>query len=75
MPEADALRVVVRPFARPDLLPVAAVERMVYGSGGYELIVIRQLFDLFPALVWVADDAGKVVGFVFGAVALGGAEG
>lgn len=75
MIEAEAVQVIVRRFARPDLRPVAEVERMVYGSGGYELVVIRQLFDLFPTLAWVAEDAGKVVGFVFGAVALGGEEG
>jgi len=75
MSDAEAVQGIVRPFDRADLLPVAVVERMVYGSGGYELIVIRQLFDLFAPLAWVAEDAGKVVGFVFGAVALGGDEG
>lgn len=62
--------VTVRQFTLDDLLPVADVERKVYGSGGYQPLAIRQLYDLFPALVWVAADAdGTVVGHAFGAVA------
>lgn len=62
--------VILRRFELDDLLPVADIERMVYGSGGYQLLAVRQLYDLFPSLVWVAADAdGKVVGHAFGAVA------
>lgn len=64
---------VLRQFELDDLLPVAEIERMVFGSGGYQLLSIRQLYDLFPSLVWVAvDEDGKVVGHAFGAIEQGG---
>lgn len=61
--------VTVRQFTLDDLLAVADVERKVYGSGGYQPLAIRQLYDLFPTLVWVADADGKIVGHAFGAMA------
>lgn len=69
-------QMMLRQFELDDLLPVAEVERMVFGSGGYQPLSIRQLYDLFPSLVWVAvDEDGKVVGHAFGAIEQGGEVG
>ncbi len=73
---ATSKEVTLRRLTVADLKAVAEIERKVFGSGGYQLLAIRQLFDLFPSLVWVAaDTGGKVVGHVFGAVAEGGETG
>lgn len=68
--------ITIRPLTPADILAVADVERAVYGSAAYSPIYIRQLYDLFPSLIWVAvDGTGKVVGHVFGAIEEGGQVG
>lgn len=67
--------VVLRRFAPADLAQVVAVEDSVYASAGYRAIFFRQLFDLAPALLWVAEDDGRIVGHLCCAVAAGGGPG
>ncbi len=66
----------LRPFTVDDLVPVAEIEHMTFGSGGYQLLAVRQLYDLFPSFVWVAEnEEGKVVGHAFGAIEESGTTG
>lgn len=61
--------VIIRTFEPADLPSLIALERSVYGSGAYSYYFFRQLYDLFPRLVWVADRDGAIVGHVCGAIA------
>ena len=60
---------VIRQFAPGDLLEVIEIEEGVYGSGAYRPLFLRQLYDLFPTLIWVAEADGRIVGHLCGAVA------
>jgi ribosomal-protein-alanine N-acetyltransferase len=60
---------VIRQFARDDLLDVIEIEEGVYGSGAYRPLFLRQLYDLFPALIWVAEADARIVGHLCGAIA------
>lgn len=65
-------KVTIRQFVRDDMLQVSEIERAVFGSGGYHPLYIRQYYDLFPSLIWVAEDQDRrVVGHIFGAIAQG----
>jgi [ribosomal protein S18]-alanine N-acetyltransferase len=64
--------IVLRPFEPDDLEQCAAVERSVYGSATFRPIFFRQLYDLAPAMQWVAADGSKVVGHLWGATVQGG---
>lgn len=65
--------IAVRPFAPRDLAQCTDVEQAVYGSGAYSTYFFRQLHDLNPALVWVAEDrrTGKIVGHLCAAIGQG----
>jgi ribosomal-protein-alanine N-acetyltransferase len=67
--------ITIRQFTPADLVEITALEKSVYGSGAYSTFFFRQLHDLFPTLLWVAEDDGKLVGHVCGAVTLGGRVG
>jgi ribosomal protein S18 acetylase RimI-like enzyme len=67
--------IVIRPFALADLAQVAAIEDSVYASAGYRTIMFRQLHDLAPSLLWVAEDGGRVVGHLCCAIAASGSPG
>jgi len=69
--------VIVRLFTPADLIPCTEVERAVYGSGAYSTYFFRQLYDLFPRLLWVAEDRrmGKIVGHLCAAIGQGGQTG
>jgi len=73
----DAPEVIVRLFTPADLLPCTEVEQAVYGSGAYSTYFFRQLHDLFPRLLWVAEDrrTGKIVGHLCAAIGQGGQTG
>ncbi len=62
--------ITIRPFELADLAQIVEVEHAVYGSAAYSRYVFRQLYDLFPSLVWVAiDDAtGKLAGHLCAAI-------
>ncbi len=64
-----------RLFRPSDLPQITDVEQSVYGSGAYSKYFFRQLYDLFPTLVWVAEDDGKLVGHVCAALAQDGVTG
>ncbi len=72
-----APEVIVRLFTPVDLLPCTEVERAVYGSGAYSTYFFRQLHDLFPRLLWVAEDrrTAKIVGHLCAAIGQGGQTG
>ncbi len=54
------------------MLQVSEIERAVFGSGGYHPLYIRQYYDLFPSLIWVAADQDRrVIGHVFSAIEQG----
>jgi len=67
----------IRPFTPADLGQCTEVEQAVYGSGAYSTYFFRQLYDLHPSLIWVAEDrrAGKVVGHLCAALGAGCKEG
>lgn len=69
--------ITVRPFTPRDLAQCTNVEQAVYGSGAYSRYFFRQLHDLNPALVWVAEDrrTGKIVGHLCAAIGRGGQVG
>ncbi|MEP0764897.1 MAG: GNAT family N-acetyltransferase [Chloroflexota bacterium] len=69
--------ITVRPFTPRDLAQCTDVEQAVYGSGAYSRYFFRQLHDLNPALVWVAEDrrTGKIVGHLCAAIGQGGQVG
>lgn len=69
--------ITVRRFTPRDLAQCTDVEQAVYGSGAYSTYFFRQLHDLNPALVWVAEDlrTGKVVGHLCAAIGQGGQVG
>lgn len=68
--------ITIRPLTPADLRAVSALETAVYGSGGYRSLSFRQLYDLCPRLMWVAEaDSGQVIGHVCGAIAHGGQVG
>lgn len=69
--------VIIRLFSPADLAQCTQVEHAVYGSGAYSTYFFRQLHDLFPSLLWVAEDrrTGKIVGHLCAAVGLGGQVG
>jgi ribosomal protein S18 acetylase RimI-like enzyme len=60
---------VIRQFTPGDLLDVIEIEEGVYGSGAYRPLFLRQLYDLFPTLIWVAEADGRIVGHLCGAIA------
>ena len=60
---------VIRQFTPGDLLDVIEIEERVYGSGAYRPLFLRQLYDLFPTLIWVAEADGRIVGHLCGAIA------
>lgn len=60
---------IIRPFTRDDLLDVIEIEERVYGSGAYRPLFLRQLFDLFPTLIWVAEVDSRIVGHLCSAIA------
>jgi len=67
--------IVLRLFRPSDLAQVTELERQVYGSGAYSFYFFRQLHDLFPRLVWVAERGGRLVGHVCGALDCSGGTG
>ena len=69
--------VAIRLFTPADLAQCTEVEQAVYGSGAYSTYFFRQLHDLFPSLIWVAEDrrTGKIVGHLCAAVGEGGRDG
>jgi len=67
--------IVLRLFRPSDLAQITELERKVYGSGAYSYYFFRQLHDLFPRLVWVAERGGLLVGHVCGAVDCAGSTG
>ncbi len=60
---------IIRQFTPEDLLDVISIEEMVYGSGAYRPLFLRQLHDLFPSLIWVAEADRRVVGHLCSAIA------
>ena len=70
-------QITLRPFTPADMLGVAEIERAVFDSAGYHPLFIRQFYDLFPSLIWVAWDAEekRVAGHIFGGIAQGGEVG
>jgi ribosomal-protein-alanine N-acetyltransferase len=60
---------VIRQFEPDDLFDVIEIEEGVYGSGAYRPLFLRQLYDLFPTLIWVAEADGRIVGHLCGAIA------
>lgn len=70
------IKVTIRQFVPDDMIQVSEIERAVFGSGGYHPLYIRQYYDLFPSLIWVAaDEDRRVVGHVFSAIEQGGTTG
>lgn len=67
--------IVLRLFRPSDLAQITELERKVYGSGAYSYYFFRQLHDLFPRLVWVAERGGQLVGHVCGAMDCSGGTG
>lgn len=48
---------------------MASLELAVFGPGGHSAVSLRQLFELFPSLMHVAEsNCGQVIGFSAGAV-------
>jgi len=60
---------IIRRFTPEDLFDVITIEEMVYGSGAYRPLFLRQLHDLFPSLIWVAEADQRVVGHLCSAIA------
>jgi ribosomal protein S18 acetylase RimI-like enzyme len=60
---------IIRQFTPEDLFDVIGIEEMVYGSGAYRPLFLRQLHDLFPSLIWVAEADQRVVGHLCSAIA------
>jgi ribosomal-protein-alanine N-acetyltransferase len=60
---------IIRQFTRDDLLDVIEIEERVYGSGAYRPLFLRQLYDLFPTLICVAEVDSRIVGHLCGAIA------
>lgn len=67
--------IALRLFRPADLAQITELERKVYGSGAYSYYFFRQLHDLFPRLVWVAERGGQLVGHICGAVDCSGGTG
>jgi ribosomal-protein-alanine N-acetyltransferase len=67
--------ITIRPFTPDDLLDVIEVEKNVYGSAAYLPLFLRQLYDLFPGLVYVAQADPFVIGHVCGTIAGDGSTG
>ena len=67
--------ITIRPFTPDDLLDVIGVEKNVYGSAAYLPLFLRQLYDLFPGLVHVAQTDQFVIGHICGAIAGDGTTG
>ena len=65
----DTQEVLIRPFELADIPPLIDLERSVFGSGTYSPYIFRQLYDLFPEMLWVAECGGRIVGHVCGALA------
>ena len=67
---APTRHITIRPFELADLSHIVEVEHAVYGSAAYSRYVFRQLYDLFPSLLWVAidDSTGKLAGHLCGAI-------
>lgn len=65
----------IRPFTTDDLLDVIEVEKNVYGSAAYLPLFLRQLYDLFPDLIFVAETDEFVIGHICGAIAGDGETG
>jgi ribosomal-protein-alanine N-acetyltransferase len=67
--------ITIRPFAPDDLLDVIQVEKNVYGSAAYLPLFLRQLYDLFPGLIHIAETDQFVIGHICGAIAGDGKTG
>jgi ribosomal-protein-alanine N-acetyltransferase len=65
----------IRLFEPADIPQITELEHSVYGSGAYLGHFFRQLHDLFPTLLWVAEQGGRLVGHVCGAMAQDGQTG
>lgn len=59
----------MRPATRADLDAITALDARAYGGAGYGPYVVRQLYDLAPATLLVAERRGELVGYCAGAVA------
>jgi len=65
----------IRLFQPSDLPQMADLERAVFGSGAYSYYFFRQIYDLFPQLIWVAASERMLVGHVCGAIDQSGETG
>lgn len=72
---SETPEVLIRIFQPGDLPALTDLERSVFGSGAYSYHFFRQVHDLFPRLVWVAECRGAVVGHICAAIAQDGATG
>ena len=60
--------ITLRLFTPADLSDITKLDRRVYGSGAYSQYVFRQLYDLFPRLIWVVEQDKMLVAHICGAV-------
>lgn len=63
---------ILRTAERADLVQLAALESRLFGASAYSPEALRQLWDLFRPLHFVAEDGdGHTTGYVLAALALG----
>ena len=63
----------IRPATRADLAALTALDARAYGTAGYGPYVFRQLFDLWPTALVVAEAEVGLVGYCAGALGSDGA--
>ena len=65
----------VRGAGVADLVPMAALDRAVFGDACYPAFFLRQALDLWPAHLWVAGDGAELAGYALGALSSRPGEG
>jgi len=62
----------IRVCSTGDLKAIAAIDRLCFPEAYYPRFVLRQIYDLFPALLFVACTGKRVIGYASGGICIDG---
>lgn len=62
---------VIKKGTLSDIPEIATVDRLSFSSDPYPSFVLRQLYDLFSDLIFVAKEESRIVGYILGGVSAG----
>jgi ribosomal-protein-alanine N-acetyltransferase len=65
----------IRHVKLDDLQALCALDQEAFGDGSYNMLIFRQLLDLFPSLAFIAEGNEGIEAFSIGGVAEDGSSG